>query len=96
VLAATSIAETLTRRSGTVSLAVVQLILLAACTTSPAAVAPASSHPVLGISNGTTLAVTLVVNGRHVGDYSGVSGGTIELAALPPLPWAVEAQTASG
>jgi hypothetical protein len=51
----------------------------------------------LGISNGTTLVVTLTVNGHAVGDFPG--GGpapTIDPATLPPLPWDVEARSSSG
>jgi hypothetical protein len=71
------------------------LVLLAACTTSGTP-GPAAGQAQLGISNGTTLAVTLVVNGQRVADYPAGSGATIELAALPPLPWDVMALTSSG
>ncbi len=58
---------------------------------------PESSQPNLGISNGTTLTVTLVVNGLVVrsvppGSYT----DAIPADALPALPWAVEARSPSG
>jgi hypothetical protein len=52
----------------------------------------------LGISNSTTLDVTLFVNGQRIADYP--SGGgqlpAIDDAALPPLPWDVEVRSPSG
>jgi hypothetical protein len=52
----------------------------------------------LGISNGTTLDVTLVVNGQRIVDYPGGGGqaSAIDDAALPPLPWDVEVRSPSG
>jgi hypothetical protein len=76
-------------------LACALLIPLAACTTS-ATPGPAAEQAQLGISNGTTLAVTLVVNGQRIADYPAGSGATIQLDALPALPWEVTALTASG
>lgn len=70
-------------------------VLLTACATSATA-GPASGHAQLGISNRTTLAVTLAVNGQSIAVYPGGSGATIELAALPALPWDVTAVTSSG
>jgi hypothetical protein len=72
----------------------VLLFILAACN-DPAG-SSAATQSQLGISNGTTLTVTLVVNGRRIGDYAPASGARIELAALPPLPWIVSALTESG
>jgi hypothetical protein len=52
---------------------------------------------VLGIVNGTTLDVTLVVNGTAVVTATPGSGvGPIAFASLPPLPWTVEARSPSG
>lgn len=68
-------------------------VLLAGCATAQ----PSSPGPKLGVSNGTTLTVTLVVNGQHVGDFPpGGPAPTIDVAALPSLPWNVEARSPSG
>jgi hypothetical protein len=77
---------------------VVLALALAACDGS-ASQPPASdpSNPTLGVSNGTTLVVTLVVNGKPVGMFPpGGPGPTIDVAALPPLPWTVDARSPSG
>ena len=53
--------------------------------------------PVLGIENGTTLAVTLVVNGQAVGvDVPGVGLPPIDFGKLPSFPWTVEARSPTG
>jgi hypothetical protein len=73
-------------------------IALAGCQAVDLSGSPGTSPPTnLGMSNGTTLAVSLVVNGRAVALFP--PGGpvpTIEVAALPPLPWKVEAKSPSG
>jgi hypothetical protein len=47
------------------------------------------------VSNGTTLPVTIVVNGEAVG--VAVPGQPFEpLHALPPMPWTVEAKSPTG
>jgi len=52
--------------------------------------------PGLSISNGTTLTVTLVVNGAPVGTLaSGTGRDPIPASALPALPWHVEARSPS-
>jgi len=54
-------------------------------------------NPTLGVANGTTLIVTVVVNGRPVGVFPpGEAGPGVDPAALPPLPWAVEARSPTG
>jgi hypothetical protein len=76
----------------------VLLASLAACATAPSP-SPAAQvgQPVLGISNGTTLPVTLFVNGQAVGTATpGVAMPAIAFARLPPLPWTVEAPAPSG
>lgn len=51
----------------------------------------------LGVSNGTTLAVSLFVNRQHIADFRpGSPAPTIDPASLPPLPWSVEARSSSG
>lgn len=73
-------------------------LALAACdgsATPPPVSQPPS--PALGVSNGTTLIVTVVVNGQPVGVFPpGGLGPGIDPAALPPLPWTVEARSTSG
>jgi hypothetical protein len=82
--------------------------LLAGCATPLPSTPPATSvvspspgssllNPSLSVSNGTTLTVTLVVNGQRVGDFPPRGPGpTVDVAALPPLPWNVEARSPSG
>ena len=56
-----------------------------------------SVGPKLNVSNGTALAVSVFVNGVRVGDFlPGKDTADTSLAALPPLPWIVEARTPSG
>jgi hypothetical protein len=56
-----------------------------------------SFNPNLHIANGTALTVSLVVNGRHVGDFPpNGADRAIDAATLAPLPWTVEARSASG
>jgi len=50
----------------------------------------------IDVSNGTTLAVTILVNGRAVVVVPAGRVGTVKPGLLPPKPWAVEARTASG
>lgn len=58
--------------------------------------APADS-PNLGVSNDTTLIVTIVVNGHRVATLApGGADPSIDAAGLPALPWTVEAQSPSG
>jgi hypothetical protein len=69
--------------------------LLAACVVAPN-VTPASRVNV-GISNGTTLLVSLFVNGELRGVFPAHAGETrIDVSAWPPLPWTVEARSVSG
>jgi hypothetical protein len=58
---------------------------------------PPPSSPNLGVSNGTTLTVTIFVNGQRVGDFpSAGPGPSIDPATLPAMPWTVEARSPSG
>lgn len=58
---------------------------------------PSGSLPNLSVENGTTLTVALYVNGQRVGDFPPHSWTwTVAGAALPPLPWLVEARSSSG
>jgi hypothetical protein len=57
----------------------------------------ASPSPGLSISNGTTLTVTLLVNGSPVGTFApGTGRDPIPASELPSLPWKVEARSPSG
>ena len=51
--------------------------------------------PPLQVENGTGLAVSIVVNGQLVAEYPAMASGEVD-ADLPPLPWQVEARSASG
>lgn len=64
----------------------------------PAACLPTMtpSRPNLGISNGTTLTVTLVVNGEPIGEYKPGGDPFIDVSSLPLLPWDVEARSPTG
>jgi hypothetical protein len=57
---------------------------------------PSASKPRLGIENGTTLVVSVFVNGARVAESQPGGPPEIPIAGLPPLPWTVEARTASG
>ena len=68
------------------------VLLLAACSSG----APVASAAIdLNVQNWTTLMITIVVNGRP---GVRVAPGVLAtgFAALPALPWTVEAQTESG
>jgi hypothetical protein len=74
----------------------VALVLLVAACSSPAE-AGVHERPALGVANGTTLTVTLVVNGQPVATFEpGQPGPTIDVGRLRGLPWDVEARSASG
>lgn len=93
-------------------IASLMLVPLAACTgqapawtvasgasASPAPATTTAAAPgavPLGISNGLTVAVTLVVNGSVVDTVPAGAQQSPVGAALPPLPWAVEAKSPSG
>lgn len=56
-----------------------------------------SVRPKLGVSNGTTLTVTLFVNGYRTADFPpGGPEASFDVDTLPPLPWTVEARSPSG
>jgi hypothetical protein len=50
----------------------------------------------LGVSNGTALAVTLIVNGAAVATVEPGAGATVPKRSLPPMPWTVEARSPTG
>jgi hypothetical protein len=71
------------------------LVLVAGCNM---AVVSAPPGPVnLGISNGTDLIVDLFVNDGPLATYAPHDGALkIDTSALPPMPWNVQARSASG
>jgi len=75
-------------------------LIVACCANDPGPSTAASSGaslPSLGISNGTTLAVTLVINGQPVAIANPLGqDSTLDRASLPDLPWAVEARSPTG
>ena len=71
-------------------------VLISGCAAASAS-PTATARPNLGISNGTTLAVTVGVNGRVIGIAApGGPSPTFDAVALPDLPWTVEARSPSG
>lgn len=60
-------------------------------------VIPSATPVHLGVSNGTALTVTLVVNGTKIADFPANNPQpTVDPRTLPPLPWHVEARSPSG
>jgi hypothetical protein len=74
------------------AVAIVAMFLVAACNVLP------GERPALHLDNGTTLAVTLVVNGQAVASYPAGQGTEPAGFAgpLPPLPWSVAVLSPSG
>jgi hypothetical protein len=70
-------------------------VVLLSCTPT---VAPPTSPPThsLEIGNGTTIDVTLVVNGKVLGVFPPGAAGVIPVGELPFLPWTVEARSPRG
>lgn len=72
-------------------------VLAVAVAIGACSVLPTGERPRLGVSNGTTLDVTLFVNGVRVGEaLAGGPSPVIESSRLPDLPWVVEARSPSG
>lgn len=73
-------------------------LCLSSCSALGQTSAPAvPDRPPLGVSNGTTLVVTVFVNGRPIATFApGAPVPTIDVGTLPPLPWTVEAKSPSG
>jgi hypothetical protein len=80
-------------RAVVVGLAATSLLMSLACS----GVGPIPSTAAhLEISNGTTLVITLAVNGSPITSVGPHSVERISPSRLPPLPWQVEARAASG
>ena len=79
-----------------VGLALASTVIVAGCRFGgpPRAAAPTPVYAI-GVSNGTALTVTLVVNGQAIESFAPGSGTTdpIPASRLGPLPWAVEARS---
>ena len=70
-------------------------LMVGGCGATPGSAA--AVRPKLGISNGTTLTVTIVINGRTVATAEPEGDGReVDPLTLPNLPWSVEARTPSG
>jgi hypothetical protein len=101
---------TLTHERRAMKLVTVGLLLVVGAVAACSSLAPSGSpattsarigqfagRAVLGISNGTPLAVSLYVNGQPVGTaMPGVGLEPLDFSRLPPLPWTVEARSPSG
>jgi hypothetical protein len=66
-------------------------LLVATCSPAPTG----DAHDLV-VSNQTTLAVTLAVNGTVIRTIQPKTQETVLVKELPPLPWAVEARASSG
>ena len=65
-------------------------------TTRPAEPTQLAGRPVLGARNGSTLSVTVTVNGAVVGTVQpSAVMPPLDFANLPPFPWTVEARSPS-
>ena len=83
-------AEDATRRM-VVLLVLALSVVLAACTPRPT-----PKIPVLGVDNGTTLPVTIAVNGTIVDTVPPNSQRSLSPGAFPALPWNVQALSPRG
>jgi hypothetical protein len=50
----------------------------------------------ISVANGTTLDVTIIVNGSAVGRVNAGDAAEIPPGEMPPLPWSVDARSPSG
>jgi hypothetical protein len=98
-------------RARLLPLALVAAVLVAGCSLLPVSLPPdLSAGPTpppgavvvpptemdLGINNGTSLTVSLVVNGNVVRQVEPGEAPILTAAQLPPLPWNVEVRSPSG
>ena len=77
------------------AIAAMAICAVAAACASPAPPLPSltATEAQLAINNGTTIPVTLIVNGSKVGTIPASSRQDPVGAPLPPLPWSVEAMS---
>ena len=76
--------------------ALMTLVLVGAWLAIGCAPAPVTPAKDLELSNGTTLAVTLVVNEKVIRTFPPGARGAVAPSDLPPLPWDVQARSPSG
>jgi len=79
-------------RQTAAALFVALVVVVAGC--EGGTVAPADMS--LDVSNGSTLAVTLVVNGTKVDDIAAGQGDHVVAARLPSLPWSAQVLSPTG
>jgi hypothetical protein len=71
-------------------------LVLGGCSPTPFPSPSAVPRISVFVSNGTSLTVTLAVNGTPVATSTPGSPTEVASSALPPLPWTVAATTSSG
>ena len=74
----------------------IQRTALFACIALLALACSAPPGTKLGVDNGTTLAVTVVVNGVNVGTVEPQKQQFFDPSGMPPMPWSVEVRSPSG
>ena len=74
---------------------VAAVVLVASATAVPS---PTASLRVrVGVSSGTTMALSVALNGQHLGDISPTdTAAAFGPASLPQLPWDIEVRSTSG
>lgn len=72
------------------------VVLLVAVSTAGCSFESAVERPSLGVDNGTTLPVTVTVNGVEIETVQPRTTRTIEPADLPVMPWNVQGRSPSG
>jgi hypothetical protein len=86
-------------RTGIATAPMVATIALAGCGSlfpSPRVEPSAAVDYTLHVSNGTTLALSVIVNGQSIGVAPAGINADYTVDQLPGLPWAVETRTVSG
>ena len=79
------------------AVAIATALLVGACASGPGATAtPATPLPPLSISNGTSIPITLVVNGTVIETVPPGDRQDPITAQLPQRPWVIETQSPSG
>jgi hypothetical protein len=88
--------NTFALRIRAVSVAIVVVGIAAGCQAAAPPTPSAAAEPPLSISNGTTIPVTVVVNGIVLETVA--PGDRLDpiAMALPPRPWAIEARSPTG
>ena len=84
------------RASGGFPAGAAALVLATAISIAGCAIEPVGNSPSLGVDNGTTLAVTIVVNGSRIETVPPKTQRIIGAGALPAMPWNLQALSPSG